>query len=185
MSEQNQRADALFETLSKNKKLRRRRVIRTVLITIAVIAAILVAIVITLTKNVEKRFAAAAAEVQNYQVTTGTIHTIVSGSGVLTEEDLEEIDVPSGVQVSEVMVDPGDAVAKGDLLATVDIATVMTSLTALQDQMNELDRPSTMPKAKRPEARSPRAFPAGSKSSTQSRRWTFPCAWQSMALWLC
>ena len=140
MSEQNQRADALFETLSKNKKLRRRRVIRTVLITIAVIAAILVAIVITLTKNVEKRFAAAAAEVQNYQVTTGTIHTIVSGSGVLTEEDLEEIDVPSGVQVSEVMVDPGDAVAKGDLLATVDIATVMTSLTALQDQMNELDK---------------------------------------------
>ena len=140
MSEQNQHAEELFETLSKNKKMRRRRIIRTVLITIAVIAAILIAVVITLTKNVEKRFAAAAADVQNYQVTTGTIHTIVSGSGVLTEEDLEEIDVPSGVEVNEVMVDAGDTVRKGDLLATVDMATVMTSLSSLQDQMKSLDK---------------------------------------------
>ena len=140
MSEQNQRAEELFETLSKNKKMRRRRIIRTVLITIAVIAAILVFAVITLTKNVEKKFAAAVADVQEYQVTTGTIHTIVSGSGVLTEEDLEEIDVPSGVEVNEVMVDAGDAVLKGDLLATVDMATVMTSLSSLQDQMGELDK---------------------------------------------
>jgi len=140
MSEQNQRAEALFETLSKNKKMRRRRIIRTVLITIAIIVAILIAVVIVLTKNVEERFAAAAAEVQTYQVTTGTIHTIVSGSGVLTEEDLEEITVPSGVEVNEVMVEAGDAVGKGDLLATVDMATVMTSLSALQDQMDELDK---------------------------------------------
>ena len=140
MSEQNQRAEALFETLSKNKKLRRRKVLRTVLITIAVIAAILIATVIILTKKVEKRFAAAAAEVQSYQVTTGTIHTIVSGTGVLTEEDLEAITVPSGVEITEVMVDAGDTVRKGDLLATVDLATVMTSLTSLQDQMNDLDK---------------------------------------------
>ena len=140
MSEQNQHSEELFEALSKNKKKRRRRIIRTVLITIAVIVAILIAVVITLTKNVEKKFAAAVADVQNYQVTTGTIHTIVSGSGVLTEEDLEEIDVPSGVEVNEVMVDAGDTVLKGDLLATVDMSTVMTSLTALQEQMDELDK---------------------------------------------
>ena len=140
MSEQNQRAEALFETLSKNKKLRRRKVLRTVLITIAVIAAILITTVIVLTRKVEKRFAAAAAEVQSYQVTTGTIHTIVSGTGVLTEEDLEEITVPSGVEITDVVVDAGDTVRKGDLLATVDLATVMTSLTSLQDQMNDLDK---------------------------------------------
>ena len=140
MSEQNQRAEALFETLSKNKKLRRRKVLRTVLITIAVIAAILITTVIVLTRKVEKRFAAAAAEVQSYQVTTGTIHTIVSGTGVLTEEDLEEITVPSGVEITEVVVDAGDTVRKGDLLATVDLATVMTSLTSLLDQMNDLDK---------------------------------------------
>ena len=140
MSEQNQHAEALFETLSKNKKMRRRKIIRTVLIVIAVIAAILVATVITLTKNVEKKFAAAVADVQNYQVTTGTIYTTVSGTGVLKEEDLEEIDVPSGVDVTEVMVEAGDTVQKGDLLATVDMATVMTALSDLQEQMNSLDK---------------------------------------------
>ena len=140
MSEQNQHAEALFETLSKNKKMRRRKVIRTVLMIIGILAIILVATVIILTKKVEKRFAAAAAEVQTHVVTTGTIHTIVSGSGVLTEEDLEEISVPSGVEVNEVMVNAGDAVHKGDLLATVDMATVMTSLSSLQDQMNQLDK---------------------------------------------
>lgn len=140
MNEQNQHSEALFETLSQNKKMRKRRILRTVLITIAIIAALLVAVVIVLTKKVEKRFAAAAAEVQTYQVTTGAIHTIVSGSGVLTEEDLEDISVPSGVEANEVMVDAGDTVLQGDLLATVDMATVMTSLTALQKQMNELDR---------------------------------------------
>ena len=140
MSEQNQHAEALFETLSKNKKMRRRKVIRTVLMIIGILAIILVATVIVLTKKVEKRFAAAAAEVQTHVVTTGTIHTIVSGSGVLTEEDLEEISVPSGVEVNEVMVDAGDTVRKGDLLATVDMATVMTSLSALQDQMQQLDK---------------------------------------------
>lgn len=140
MREQNQHTEALFEALSKNKKMRRRRILRTVLIIIAVIAAILVATVIVLTKRVEKKFAAAAADVQSHQVTTGTIHTIVSGTGVLAEEDLEEIDVPSGVEVNEVMVDPGDPVQKGDLLATVDMATVMTSLSSLQEQMQELDK---------------------------------------------
>lgn len=140
MSEQNQRAEALFETLSKNKKMRRRKVIRTVFTIIGIIAVILVVTVIMLTKKVEKRFAAAAAEVQTHVVTTGTIHTLVSGSGVLTEEDLEEISVPSGVEVNEVVVNAGDTVRKGDLLATVDIATVMTSLSSLQDQMNDLDK---------------------------------------------
>ena len=35
MSEQNQHSEELFEALSKNKKMRRRRIIRTVLIIIA------------------------------------------------------------------------------------------------------------------------------------------------------
>ena len=140
MSEQNQHSEELFEALSKNKKMRRRRIIRTVLIIIALIAAILITAVIVLTKRVEKKFAAAAADVQTYQVTTGTIHTIVSGNGVLTEEDLEEISVPSGVDVNEVKVDAGDSVKQGDLLATVDMATVMTALSSLQEQMGDLDK---------------------------------------------
>ena len=140
MSEQIQRGEELFDKLSKDKKRRRNRIIRTVVIVIAVIAAILIGTVITLRKNVEKRFAAAAAEVQEYAVTTGTIHTVVAGSGILTEDDLETVHVPAGVEITELMAEAGDTLRKSDLIATVDMATVMTTLSSLQDQLDDLDK---------------------------------------------
>ena len=140
MSEQIQRGEELFDKLSKDKKRRRNRIIRTVAIVIAVIAAILIGTVITLRKNVEKRFAAAAAEVQEYAVTTGTIHTVVAGSGILTEDDLETVHVPAGVEITELMAEAGDTLRKSDLIATVDMATVMTTLSSLQDQLDDLDK---------------------------------------------
>ena len=139
MSEQNQRSDALFETLSKNKKKRRRRIVRTVLIVIAVIFAILVGTVFYLRRKVEKRFAAAAAEVLTYEVKTGNISTIVAGTGTLTQVDVEDISVPEGVEIVDVLVEKRDAVKKGDILATVDMATVMTALASVQDQLDDLD----------------------------------------------
>ncbi len=140
MSEQNQHAEELFDKLSKDKKKRRRRILITVLLVILLVAVALVAAVILLRRNVERRFAAAAAEVLEYQVSSGTIHTVVAGSGVLTEVDLEQLSVPAGVEITEVAVEAGDMVAKGDLLAAVDMATVMTALSDLQEQMEELDK---------------------------------------------
>ena len=139
MSEQNNHSEELFETLSKNKKRKRRKVLRTVLIVIAVIAAILVGLVFYLRHKVEQRFASAAAEVQSYEVKTGTINTLVSGSGTLTQVDVEDITVPTGVEITEVLVRNRETVAKGDILATVDMATVMTTLADIQEQLEELD----------------------------------------------
>ena len=139
MSEQNQHSEALFDTLSKNKKKRRRKVLRTVLIVIAVIAVVLVGLVFYLRNKVEKRFASAAAEVQRYEVATGTIHTVVSGSGTLTQVDVEDISVPTGVEITEVLVENRDTVSKGDILATVDMASVMTALSDTQEQLDALD----------------------------------------------
>ena len=136
---QNQRGEELFDALNASKKKRKRKVLRTVLIVIALIVAALVTTVMVLRKRVEERFAAAAAEVQSYTVATGTINTIVSGSGTLTEVDLEERVLPAGVEVSEVLVEAGDLVEKGDLLAKVDMATVMTALSDLQEQLDDLD----------------------------------------------
>nr|MBQ8244758.1 HlyD family efflux transporter periplasmic adaptor subunit [Oscillospiraceae bacterium] len=139
MSEQNQRGEELFDKLSKEKKKRRSRVVRTVLITLAVVAVILVVTVRNLRRNVEERFAAERAEVLSYEVKTGTLHTVVSGTGVLAEVDQEQLTVPAGVEVDEVAVEAGDLVSRGDLLATVDMATVMTALSDLQEQMDDLD----------------------------------------------
>ena len=139
MSEQNQHSEALFETLSKNKKKRRHKVIRTVLIVIAIVAVILVGLVFYLRQKVERRFAGAEAEVLRYEVATGTIHTVVSGSGTLTQVDVEEIAVPAGVEITDVLVENRDVVSKGDILATVDMATVMTALSDIQEQLDDLD----------------------------------------------
>ena len=139
MNEQQQRSEELFDRLRKEKKQRRNRLIRTVVIIIAAVFVILVCVVLGLRRNVEKRFEAAAAEVQEYSVRTGTIHTIVAGSGILAEEDVETIELPAGVEITEVVVEAGDTVAAGDLLATVDMATVMTSLSDLQEQLDDLD----------------------------------------------
>lgn len=139
MSEQNQHSEELFETLSKNKKKKKRKVLRTVLIVIAVIAVILVGLVFYLRRQVEQRFASAGAEVQRYEVATGTIHTVVSGSGTLTQVDVENIAVPTGVEITEVLVKNRSSVKKGDILATVDMATVMTTLADVQEQLENLD----------------------------------------------
>ncbi len=139
MSEQNTRGDELFEKLSKDKKKRKRKLLRTVLILILAAAVALVLLVAALRRNVEQRFASSSAEVLNYQVSPGTIHTIVTGSGVLTEVEQEQLSVPAGVEITEVFVEAGDTVSQGDLLATVDMATVMTALSDLQEQMEDLD----------------------------------------------
>ena len=139
MSEQNQRADELFDKLSEEKKKRKRKIIRTVLIVVAVIAIILVAGVLYLRHSVQERFASEAAEVLSYEVTTGTINTVVSGSGVLAQVDQEDLTVPAGVEITELLAEAGDTVKQGDLLATVDMATVMTALSDLQDQLDDLD----------------------------------------------
>lgn len=139
MSEENQRSEELFDTLNKNKKKRKRKVVRTILIIIGIIAVILVALVLVLRRQVETRFASSTAEVLSYTVQTGTITTQVSGTGILEEVDSEELTVPAGVEITDVAVEAGDTVAQGDLLAKVDMATVMTALSDLQEQLDDLD----------------------------------------------
>lgn len=140
MEQQQRPGEELFDRLNQEKKQRRRRVVRTVIITIAVIAAILVLLVLNLRRSVEKKFAAAEKEVLTYQVAPGTIHTLVTGTGVLEQVDQEEIKVPAGVEIDEVFPEAGDLVAQGELLAKVDMASVMSALSDTQSQLKTLDR---------------------------------------------
>ena len=139
MDEQQRSGEELFERLNREKKQRRRRVVRTVIIVIAVIAAILVLLVLNLRRSVEQKFAAAEKEVLTYQVAPGTIHTLVTGTGVLEQVDQEEIKVPAGVEIDEVFPEAGDLVTEGELLAKVDMASVMSALSDTQSQLKSLD----------------------------------------------
>lgn len=139
MEELKPRDEALFEALGKSKRKKKRKIIRTIMIVVLVIAIILVAGVSILQRRVREQFASSAGEVLSYEAATGTISTVVSGSGTLTNVDTETVTIPSGVDVIEILLNYGDTVTEGDLLATVDMTTVRTAMSDLQSQIEDLD----------------------------------------------
>ena len=134
-----QRDDALFETLGRNKKRKKRRIIITVVSIVVILAIIAVVSVSFLQRRVREQFASSQGEVLSYEVTTGSISTVVSGSGSLTDVDLESITVPEGVEITEVLVKRNQTIKAGDILATVDMASVISAMADLQVQIEELD----------------------------------------------
>ena len=131
--------DALFEALGKNKKRRRRRIFFTVVSIVVVLAITCVVGVAALQRKVRQEFTSASGEVLSHTVSTGTISTVVSGSGSLTDVDLNAITVPDGVEITEVLVKANDTVAVGDILATVDMASVVSAMADLQAEIEALD----------------------------------------------
>ncbi len=134
-----QKNDALFETLGKNKKKKKRKIIITVVSIVMVLAIIAVLGVSFLQRRVREQFASNQGEVLSYEVTTGSISTVVSGSGSLTDVDLNAVTVPDGVEITEILVKTNQAITKGDILATVDMASVIGAMADLQVQIEELD----------------------------------------------
>lgn len=132
--------DALFEALGKNKKRKKRKILITVVSIVLVLAIIAVTGVSFLQRQVRKQFAANQGEVLSYAVTTGSISTVVSGSGSLTDVDLNAITVPEGVQITQVKVKRNQTIAKGDILATVEMASVISAMADLQTQIEDLDK---------------------------------------------
>lgn len=139
MSKEEHKAEALFEVLEKNKKKRRRRIAFTVIAVILVVCVALVAVMGYLRRQVQDRFAADTVEVLSYDATVGTISTTVSGSGTLTDVGSETVTIPQGVEILEVKVSRNDTVAEGDVLATLDMASVMSTLNSLQSELDALD----------------------------------------------
>ena len=133
------RDDALFVALDKNRKRKKRRIIITVASIVAAVAILAVVGVSFLRRQVKEQFGGSGAEVLSHTVATGTISTVVSGSGSLTDVDLEQIAVPAGVTVNDVLVKKNASVDKGTVLATVDMASVISAMADLQSQIDDLD----------------------------------------------
>lgn len=139
MNQQNEHSEALFEQLNKSKLENLQKKKRRMVMILLIAAAVLIAAVLLLRSAVTNRFADFDVEVLSYEAARSTISTTVSGTGMLSGVDMESISFPSGVEITEVTVRNGQSVAEGDVLATVNMTTVINTLSSLQDELDALD----------------------------------------------
>ncbi len=122
-----------------SKAARKKRTIRVILICIIVLALIVAAIGILRKKVTQQVSQSNRKEVISATVQKGSISTTVSGSGNLADEDVQDITLYKSVEVDEILVEAGDTVAEGDLLATVNMTSVLSAMADIQSQIRQLD----------------------------------------------
>ncbi len=131
------------DIFAQHRSARRRRKIRLVITSILVIALVLAGVVVginILRENVTEQFSDDTADsVLSAEVTTGSISTTVSGSGTLTEEDVETVEMLSSLEIDDFYVEEGDSVSEGDLIATVTNASMTSAMAQVQASLDALD----------------------------------------------
>ena len=134
------RDQALFASLQREKQRKKRR---RIIVTVSIVVVLALAIFFGV-RAAKKKVSAAvgsmnAPTVSEATVTTGSISTTVSGSGMLTDADTQQIVLPKGVKLDEILVKAGETVKKGDALATVELSSVMGALSDVQTELDKLD----------------------------------------------
>lgn len=138
-AEKARRDEALFLSLQKKKKKKKRRIIRTILIVIVLLLVAGIVGVTYLRRKVTISTVEDIGDVLTYEAKKGSISTTVSGSGTLANVTEEYVTVPEGVEIGEVVVEANDKVSEGDIIATLDMATVRTTIAAVQSDIDALD----------------------------------------------
>ncbi len=122
-----------------SKQMRKKRTVRVILILVIVLAVLTGGVGILRRQVTTQVNTSNAEELQTATVTRGSISTVVSGSGNLTDEDVEELKLHGAVEIDETLVEAGDAVQEGDVLATVNMSTVLSAMADIQGKLNDLD----------------------------------------------
>ena len=79
------------------------------------------------------------SKVQTAEVKKGNISNTITGTGNLELDDAEAVSIPSGLTIGDVLVESGDYVSAGTVLANVDSASVQTAMDEIQSELEELD----------------------------------------------
>lgn len=113
--------------------------IKRLLIILALVAVVLTALVLMLRNRVKQQFGGEEQQVLSASVTTGSISSSVYGSGLLADEDVEQLEIPSGVDVGTLYVSRGEKVEEGQLLASAEQNSVVTAMAAVTAEIDALD----------------------------------------------
>ena len=116
------------------------RQIKKLIIIAVLAAAVITGLLLFLRKRVSDQFAGSSGtEVSSAAVTVGSISTSVYGSGRLSDDDVEQLDIPSGVELEKIYVSLGDRISEGDILASVKMSSVLSAMSDISDELDSLD----------------------------------------------
>lgn len=126
----------MFHKGRKVKKSKKKKIIS--LIVVVAVAGTSGAVVY---RKVRRPVAAATevSKVQTAEVKKENISNTITGTGNLELDDAEAVSIPSGLTIEDVLVESGDYVSAGTVLANVDSASVQTAIDEIQSELEELD----------------------------------------------
>ena len=78
-------------------------------------------------------------QAQSAEAKKGNLSKTIVGTGNLELAEAEDQDAPSGLEISEVMVESGDEVKEGDVLAVVDESSILEAMEQVQEEISQLD----------------------------------------------
>lgn len=120
-------------TLSREK-------LRKIIIIAVIAIAALTGLALWLRSRVASQFGRQNdTEISSAAVTRGSISTSVYGSGRLSDDYVETLEIPSGVELTDIPVSAGDKVEAGDVLASVDLGTVLSAMSDVNDEIASVD----------------------------------------------
>ena len=125
---------------NSRKKNRRRKTLSTVLILLAILIAGAAVGIKYLRQHVTENYGSKNNdEAQTATVTVGSISTTITGSGTLSAQETTDVSIPSTVALRSLCVEEGDTVTEGEILAYLDLTSVMSAMNDLQTELEELD----------------------------------------------
>ncbi len=125
--------------MARRKKIKKSTIVKIVVISTVLVAAATAGI-IYLRRYVSTKFADTKTEYLSAQASVSDLSTRVSGTGSLVDTDTEEFEVPDNVDIDDVVVEVGDKVTEGQLLAKVNTNSVLAAMYEVQHKMDEIDK---------------------------------------------
>ena len=92
-----------------------------------------------LNKQMEK-VAAQMAQPASTQVTAADIVSTVSGGGYISVDESMDIKIPADLVIDEYLVEVGDMVEAGDVIANIDPASITSSIVSAQSELDSINK---------------------------------------------
>lgn len=105
-----------------------------------VLLVIVVAAAVVLPQLLKQQGNVQLEQVSSYTVGRGDVAVTITGSGMLEVKDTLDVMLPANVEVSEVLVEQGDRVETGDVLAVLDRESLEYRAAELSAQLASMDQ---------------------------------------------